>query len=396
MYYKIRVPLFLLYHKKMTEKIYSKYSYHIYIYEIISYDTVKNVSIALDKIQTDIINKNSNKKFILRKKPIIFHIHSPGGSLEAGLQLFNIIQHLNENYHTYSINEGLCASAATLPFLACKTRVVSPFSVFLIHQYSSQLKGKHQELENDVKFGKEIMEILKNIYKKYTKGKSEDISRLLFRDKYLSPTYMKKIGMADYILEIPSKSKIKNNKSNTAKIKEQKYPNFILMDRYISIPEKMDDNTDKFKIILPFIKILHFISINSKEIGPTRIYLENISDNIIGFTNFLPILNAIIFQKNNVEVLSNGYLENFMAILFIVAPNSIFNQNEIIKINLQTVIDAHKIQYIDIKENTKLMRELITNLLKKRTNMKEKDIKSLFSNTFIFSSKMAKMNKLIF
>ena len=375
----------------MLEKIFSKNSHHIYIYEEIKYSTVKDVSIALDKIKENIINSNSDKKFKLRKNPIVFHIHSPGGSLEAGLQLYNIIQTLNSEYPTYSINEGLCASAATLPFISCKTRVVSPFSVFLIHQYSTIMTGKHSNLEENVKFGTEIMSLLRGLYKKHTNCSVSELTRLLNRDKYLSAHYMKKIGMADVILDVPPKNKTKMNSVNN-----NKFENSIFMDRFVSIPNKITDDLDKFSMVLPFVKVLHFISFHKNEVAPCRVYLENITDKIINFINFLPLLNALLYQKNKIEVLSNGYLEDYMALLFVISPNPVFNKNEIIKINLKDIADkSKKTDFTDIKENTKLMREIITTLLKKRTSMKEAEIKKLFDKTFIFSSKMAKSNKLI-
>lgn len=81
---------------------------------------------------------------------ITFHINSPGGSLFSTIQL---IMAMNEcEAHLRASVEGMCISAATLIFLECDEYVISPFSMFMFHDYSSGTCGKGGEMFDAINF----------------------------------------------------------------------------------------------------------------------------------------------------------------------------------------------------------------------------------------------------
>ena len=70
------------------------------------------------------------------ENPIYVEITSGGGSVNFGTQMGNAVA--NSKRPVFAISSGICASAATFPFMAAKAgRMVEPASTFLIHDISS-------------------------------------------------------------------------------------------------------------------------------------------------------------------------------------------------------------------------------------------------------------------
>lgn len=79
---------------------------------------------------------------------IYLRINSCGGNLDTTLQFLRVLQETKA--HTIASLEGVCKSAATILFLACKSHEVSQFVQFMCHDYSNLMSGKGGELHSQV------------------------------------------------------------------------------------------------------------------------------------------------------------------------------------------------------------------------------------------------------
>jgi ATP-dependent Clp endopeptidase proteolytic subunit ClpP len=131
--------------------------------------------------------------------PVIkLHINSYGGSLFAGLATVDTIRGLNAEVH--SIIDGAAASAATIISCSCAKRSIGKYSKMLIHQLSSGMYGKYNELEDDMENNKHLMDTIKAIYKEHTKVPMKKLSEILKHDLWFDSKTCKDLGLVDEII----------------------------------------------------------------------------------------------------------------------------------------------------------------------------------------------------
>ena len=75
---------------------------------------------------------------------ITIHINSPGGDLFTTIQFLMALS--ESQAHIIASVEGMCMSAATLIFLMCDEFRISPYSMFMFHNYSGMTHGKGGEM----------------------------------------------------------------------------------------------------------------------------------------------------------------------------------------------------------------------------------------------------------
>lgn len=107
---------------------------------------------------------------LLRNAPetdvVTIHINSPGGQLYTSIQFLRVLAECNA--HVIGSIEGLCASAATMIFLACDEHQITSHSAFMIHNYSGGTIGKGNEMHAQIDFEKRwISALTKDIYKHF-------------------------------------------------------------------------------------------------------------------------------------------------------------------------------------------------------------------------------------
>lgn len=130
--------------------------------------------------------------------PINLHIQSGGGSLMNAFYIVDLIENLETPVHTYV--DGFAASAASLISVVGEKRFMTKNSAILIHQLSSEKKGKYQELDDDMKNMQQFMEKIKNIYLEKTELSLPRLDELLNHDLWLDATTCKRVGLVDEII----------------------------------------------------------------------------------------------------------------------------------------------------------------------------------------------------
>ncbi len=137
------------------------------------------------------------------EKDIQFYINSPGGSITAGLAVYDTMQLTRANVATFCV--GVTASMATV-LLAAGTpekRYAMPHATVHMHQAMGGARGQAVDVEI---LAKELLrenEIIRQILVSHT-GQSEDRIRNDFdRDFFMNPNQAKEYGIIDEILKKP-------------------------------------------------------------------------------------------------------------------------------------------------------------------------------------------------
>jgi ATP-dependent protease ClpP protease subunit len=129
--------------------------------------------------------------------PIHLHIHSPGGSIFAGLSIYDTLKASKTPVYTYV--EGCAASAATLISLAGKKRFISRNGFMLIHQQQLEWAGKLDEFMDEIENQKELTEKLHRIYLEETNMDEDKLESLLARELWLNSETCLEAGLVDNI-----------------------------------------------------------------------------------------------------------------------------------------------------------------------------------------------------
>ncbi|MGE0614343.1 MAG: ATP-dependent Clp protease proteolytic subunit [Bacteriovoracia bacterium] len=134
-------------------------------------------------------------------KPIHFYINSPGGSVTAGLGIYDVMQFVKAPVHTYCI--GLAASMGALLLTAGEAghRYALPNSRIMIHQPLGGARGQASDIEIQAKEILYLKERLNQIMAHHTKRSMDEIRRDTDRDNYLSAEAAAKYGLIDKVME---------------------------------------------------------------------------------------------------------------------------------------------------------------------------------------------------
>jgi ATP-dependent Clp protease protease subunit len=142
--------------------------------------------------------------FLERADPdrdIDLYINSPGGSVSAGLAMYDTMQLIKPPIAT--ICAGLAASAASLLLTggAPGKRMALPYSKILIHQpFIGQIGGQATDIEIHARELVATRRIIAGIYERTTRKNAEEILRDLERDFYMTAEEAQAYGIIDTVL----------------------------------------------------------------------------------------------------------------------------------------------------------------------------------------------------
>ncbi len=134
-------------------------------------------------------------------KDISFYINSPGGSVTAGLAIYDTMRHINADVQTICMGQAASMGAVLLAGGTRGKRIVLPSSRILIHQPWGGVQGQAVDIGIQAR---EILRLKKLIVKYIAEdtGKSEAIiAKDLERDFYMSATEAVEYGIVDKLLE---------------------------------------------------------------------------------------------------------------------------------------------------------------------------------------------------
>ena len=134
-------------------------------------------------------------------KDIELYINSPGGSVYAGLAIYDTMQFVTNDVQTVGIGVQASAAAFLLSSGAKGKRFILPNATVMIHQPSSGTRGKVTDMEIDLKESLRIKHRLNEIMAKNTGQKVEKIQLDMERDKFFKPEEAREYGLIDRVIE---------------------------------------------------------------------------------------------------------------------------------------------------------------------------------------------------
>ena len=143
------------------------------------------------------------------EKDINLYINSPGGSVTAGLAIYDTIQHLRSSVQTICLGQAASMAALVLTAGTAGKRMVLPSSRVLIHQPWGGAQGQARDIGIQ---SREIVRLKKmtiDYFAKHTGKSAEQIAADMERDLYLSAQDAVEYGIADSIL-----TRVKNGASS--------------------------------------------------------------------------------------------------------------------------------------------------------------------------------------
>lgn len=136
-------------------------------------------------------------------KDISLYINSPGGSVTAGMAIYDTIQFITPDVSTIVMGQA-CSMGSLLAQAGAKNkRLILPNARHMIHQPSGGARGQATDMEIQVKEILEMKRNLTNIYVKHnSKGKTfEELTKDMERDHFMSAQEAVEYGLADRIID---------------------------------------------------------------------------------------------------------------------------------------------------------------------------------------------------
>jgi len=135
------------------------------------------------------------------EKDISIYINSPGGSVSAGLAIYDTMQYIKPDVATYCVGQAASMAAVLMASGTKGKRTLLPNSRILIHQpLISGLQGQQTDIEIHAKDMLMMRDRLDEILAYHTGRSKEDIHRDTERDRILAAKEAVEYGLADRVM----------------------------------------------------------------------------------------------------------------------------------------------------------------------------------------------------
>jgi ATP-dependent Clp protease protease subunit len=137
------------------------------------------------------------------ERDITVFINSPGGSVTAGMAIYDTMQFIKPDVSTYVIGQACSMGSLLAQAGAAGKRFILPNARHMIHQPSGGARGQATDMEIQVR---EILEMKRNLTNIYVKHNSrnknyDELARDMERDFFMSSWQAVDYGLADRVIE---------------------------------------------------------------------------------------------------------------------------------------------------------------------------------------------------
>ena len=133
-------------------------------------------------------------------KDISVYIHSPGGSVTAGLAVYDTMQFVKPDVATYCVGQAASMGAVLLAAGSKGKRFSLPNSRIMIHQPWGGVQGAASDISIQAKEILRLRERLNEILAKHTGQTTDQIARDTDRDYFMSSEESKAYGLVDDVI----------------------------------------------------------------------------------------------------------------------------------------------------------------------------------------------------
>jgi ATP-dependent Clp protease protease subunit len=134
-------------------------------------------------------------------KDVQFYINSPGGSVTAGLAIYDTMQFIKPNVSTMCIGQACSMGSFLLMAGAKGKRFALPNSRIMIHQPSGGAQGQATDIEIQAREILYVRERLNRLYVEHTGQPIEKIELDMERDRFMSAVDAQAYGLVDEVLD---------------------------------------------------------------------------------------------------------------------------------------------------------------------------------------------------
>jgi ATP-dependent Clp protease, protease subunit len=135
------------------------------------------------------------------KKDIHLYINSPGGSVSAGLAIYDTMQYVTCDVNTYCIGQAASMGAVLLAAGTKGKRYALPNADVMIHQVLGGAEGQASDVEIRVKYMLKLKQRLNQILSKHTGKSVEQVEKDCDRDNFMSADEAKAYGLVDHVVQ---------------------------------------------------------------------------------------------------------------------------------------------------------------------------------------------------
>ncbi|MFT5153152.1 MAG: ATP-dependent Clp protease protease subunit [Planctomycetota bacterium] len=141
-----------------------------------------------------------------RNQDIKMYINSPGGSVTAGLAMYDTMRLIEPEIATYCLGQAASMGAVLLAGGTAGKRFALPNSRVMIHQPSGGMGGTALDMEIQVKEIMKMKKSLEGILAEHSGQSAQAVSDACDRDNFMSPQEAKDFGLIDHIVTRPDKA----------------------------------------------------------------------------------------------------------------------------------------------------------------------------------------------
>jgi ATP-dependent Clp protease protease subunit len=134
------------------------------------------------------------------EKDINLYVNSPGGSVTAGLAIYDALQYIKSDVSTICVGQAASMAAVLLAAGTQGKRFALPHSRILIHQPMGGFQGQATDIDIQAREILRMKEELNRILQKHTGQDIERIQQDTDRDFFMTPEQAKEYGLIDEII----------------------------------------------------------------------------------------------------------------------------------------------------------------------------------------------------
>jgi ATP-dependent Clp protease protease subunit len=131
---------------------------------------------------------------------VYLYINSPGGSVYAGLAIYDTMQFIKPDVQTICVGIAMSMGSLLLAGGANGKRMALPNARILLHQLSGGFEGQGTDIEIQAREVIGLKRLLEEIYARHTGRTIEEVSRDMERDFFMGPAEAKDYGVIDSVI----------------------------------------------------------------------------------------------------------------------------------------------------------------------------------------------------
>lgn len=168
------------------------------VFDRLMMDRIIFIGTEIDDDVSNIVQAQLLYLASLSQEDITLYINSPGGSVTAGLGIYDVMHHISPKVNT--VCTGLAASMGAILLCAGDTRSILPHAKVMIHEPSSGVIGKCSDILIEAEEIKKCREGLCQILSEHTKQPFEKIIEDVKLDNWFNSQEAVEYGLVDKII----------------------------------------------------------------------------------------------------------------------------------------------------------------------------------------------------